>query len=124
VKQELTAFIWPALVGVLAAALILDKWVLEPQVTENAPVNGGYRDAVALATPSVVNIYTAKLSNGFLNHSIDIFTLRDINMTECCNPSLTENQIDILGSSLLIEICDENFSSLFGKFSSSSASNS
>ena len=32
-KQELTAFIWPALVGVLAAALILDKWVLEPQKT-------------------------------------------------------------------------------------------
>ena len=47
-KQELTAFIWPALVGVLAAALILDKWVLEPQETGNAPVNGGYRDAVAL----------------------------------------------------------------------------
>ena len=60
-KQELTAFIWPALVGVLAAALILDKWVLEPQDTLNAPVNGGYRDAVALATPSVVNIYIAKL---------------------------------------------------------------
>ena len=47
--------------GVLAAALILDTWVLEPQETRNAPVNGGYRDAVALATPSVVNIYTAKL---------------------------------------------------------------
>ncbi len=60
-KKELTASIWPALVGVLAAALILDKWVLEPQETRNAPVNGGYRDAVALATPSVVNIYTAKL---------------------------------------------------------------
>ena len=60
-KNELTAFIWPALVGVLAAALILDKWVLEPQEIGNAPVNGGYRDAVALATPSVVNIYTAKL---------------------------------------------------------------
>ena len=60
-KQELTDIIWPALVGVLAAALILDKWVLEPQETGNAPVNGGYRDAVALATPSVVNIYTAKL---------------------------------------------------------------
>ena len=60
-KQELTAFIWPALVGVLAAALILDKWVLEPRETGNAPVNGSYRDAVALATPSVVNIYTAKL---------------------------------------------------------------
>ena len=60
-KQELTAFVWPALVGVLAAALILDKWVLEPQETLNLPVNGGYRNAVALATPSVVNIYTAKL---------------------------------------------------------------
>ncbi|GIR90075.1 MAG: hypothetical protein CM15mP89_0800 [Gammaproteobacteria bacterium] len=60
-KQELTTFIWPALVGVLAAALILDKWVLEPQETGNAQVNSGYRDAVALATPSVVNIYTAKL---------------------------------------------------------------
>ncbi len=60
-KQELTAFIWPALVGVLAAALILDKWVLEPRETGNAQVNSGYRDAVALATPSVVNIYTAKL---------------------------------------------------------------
>ena len=35
-KQELTAFIWPALVGVLAAALILDKWVLEPQKTNPA----------------------------------------------------------------------------------------
>ncbi len=60
-KQELTTFIWPALVGVLAAALILDKWVMEPQETLNASANGGYRDAVALATPSVVNIYTAKL---------------------------------------------------------------
>ena len=54
-KQELTAFIWPALVGVLAAALILDKWVLEPQEAMNAPANGGYRNAVALATPSAVS---------------------------------------------------------------------
>jgi len=61
VKQELTAIIWPALVGVLAAAFILDKWVLEPKERGNAPVSVGYRDAVALATPSVVNIYTAKL---------------------------------------------------------------
>jgi serine protease DegS len=61
VKQELSTFIWPALVGVLAAALILDKWVLEPQEAMNVPASGGYRNAVALATPSVVNIYTAKL---------------------------------------------------------------
>ena len=30
-KQDVIAFLWPALVGVLAAALILDKWVLEPR---------------------------------------------------------------------------------------------
>mgnify|MGYP000568237539 CR=1 FL=1 len=60
-KQELTAFVWPALVGVLAAALILDKGVLEPRETLGGPVKGGYREGVAVAIPSVVNIYTAKL---------------------------------------------------------------
>ena len=51
-KQELTAFIWPALVGVLAAALILDKWVLEPQETGNAPVNGACFPIAAVASES------------------------------------------------------------------------
>ena len=60
-KQDLIALIWPALVGVLAAALILDNWVLEREDTSLATQSGGYREAVALATPSVVNIYTAKL---------------------------------------------------------------
>ena len=44
-KQELTAFIWPALVGVLAAALILDKWVLEPQET------GSHRSTAGTVMP-------------------------------------------------------------------------
>ena len=36
-KQDLIALIWPALVGVLAAALILDNWVLEREDTSLAP---------------------------------------------------------------------------------------
>lgn len=60
-KYDLIAMIWPALVGVLAATLILDKWVLDHPDTANTQSPSGYRDAVAVATPSVVNIYTAKL---------------------------------------------------------------
>ena len=63
-KQELTAFIWPALVGVLAAALILDKWVLEPQETGNAPVNGGDRGGGGAAPPPGGNNYTPQIVGG------------------------------------------------------------
>ena len=60
-KQDLAALLWPALVGVLAAAIILDKWVLEGDDSILEPAQGSYREAVSRATPSVVNIYTAKL---------------------------------------------------------------
>ena len=60
-KQDLAALLWPALVGVLAAAIILDKWVLKGDDATLEPAQGSYREAVARATPSVVNIYTAKL---------------------------------------------------------------
>ena len=60
-KQNLIAIIWPALVGVLAATLILDKWVLNNRPVTEAVTASSYREAVARATPSVVNIYTAKL---------------------------------------------------------------
>ncbi len=61
-KDYLASLFWPTLAGLLAAALILDQWVLKDPLIENdgAPVVS-YRDAVARATPSVVNIYTAKL---------------------------------------------------------------
>lgn len=62
-KHYLTAYLWPAIAGLLAALLILDRWVLTPE-----PLSGGtsgatasYAQAVHQATPSVVNIYTAKL---------------------------------------------------------------
>jgi serine protease DegS len=62
-KSKLTLFIWPAIAGLLAALLILDRWVL-PEVSnarlpQVEPVS--YATAVHNATPSVVNIYTAKL---------------------------------------------------------------
>ncbi|MEZ5502655.1 MAG: trypsin-like peptidase domain-containing protein [Halioglobus sp.] len=62
-KHNLTYIIWPAIAGLLAALLILDRWVLPPNTAagmpEQAPVS--YATAVHEATPSVVNIYTAKL---------------------------------------------------------------
>ena len=62
-KQNLTFIVWPAIAGLLAALLILDRWVL-PQVPGNEVANAApvtYAAAVRAATPSVVNIYTAKL---------------------------------------------------------------
>ena len=60
-KQDFAALLWPALVGVLAAAIILDKWVLEQDDNKLGAAQSSYREAVSRATPSVVNIYTAKL---------------------------------------------------------------
>jgi len=62
VREFLSSLFWPTLTGILAAAIILDQWVLpEPLGRERSQVKASYSDAVALATPSVVNIYTAKL---------------------------------------------------------------
>ncbi len=61
-KSSLSYFIWPALTGLLAALLILERWVLPLQAadaTKHEPVS--YARAVHAATTSVVNIYTAKL---------------------------------------------------------------
>lgn len=62
-KNNLSLFVWPAIAGLLAALLILDRWVLpitpSAQSTQMEPVS--YAAAVSEATPSVVNIYTAKL---------------------------------------------------------------
>ena len=62
-KNSLRFITWPAIAGLLAALLILDRWVLP-----NTPTAGGlsqepvsYAKAVRNATPAVVNIYTAKL---------------------------------------------------------------
>jgi len=61
-KDYLLSLFWPTAAGLLAALLVLDQWVLkEPQIQNDGKPVVSYRDAVAKATPSVVNIYTAKL---------------------------------------------------------------
>ena len=62
-KQNLLHIFWPAIAGLLGALLILDRWVLPAEQSAlgagREPVS--YARAVREATPSVVNIYTAKL---------------------------------------------------------------
>jgi serine protease DegS len=62
-KAHLTDLVWPAIAGLFAALLILDRWVLPATTTDQKtrlePIS--YATAVREATPSVVNIYTAKL---------------------------------------------------------------
>ena len=60
-RESLKFVSWPAIAGLLAALLILDRWVLAPG--PGTPAHQGeasYAAAVHLASPSVVNIYTAK----------------------------------------------------------------
>lgn len=60
-KQNLTLIVWPAIAGLLAALLILDRWVLPVTARDSQLEPVSYAAAVRAATPSVVNIYTAKL---------------------------------------------------------------
>lgn len=61
-REFVSSLLWPTLAGVLAAVIVLDQWVLKEPARDdtNKPVFS-YSEAVARATPSVVNIYTAKL---------------------------------------------------------------
>jgi serine protease DegS len=64
---------WPAIAGLLAALLILDRWVLPPAPGINRPGEEpiSYASAVSSASPSVVNIYTAKLVTSTRNPLLD-----------------------------------------------------
>jgi serine protease DegS len=73
-KAHLTDLVWPAIAGLFAALLILDRWVLPATTSQNPQLEPvSYATAVKAATPSVVNIYTAKLvtqrRNSLLGHS-------------------------------------------------------
>ena len=57
-RESLKFITWPAIAGLLAALLILERWE-EPGTGVGGDNSGGavsYADAVATATPSVVNI--------------------------------------------------------------------
>jgi serine protease DegS len=62
-KDHLTVYVWPAIAGLFAALLILDRWVLPlgPDFGAPSAATASYAAAVQVAAPSVVNIYTAKL---------------------------------------------------------------
>ncbi len=62
-RAFLSFFTWPALTGVLVALLILEHWVWPSSAPDGAASSAprGYREAVAAATPAVVNIYTEKI---------------------------------------------------------------
>ncbi len=72
-RESLKFITWPAIAGLFAALLILERWVIPGGSTGSSgsgePVS--YADAVAIATPSVVNIYTAKLVNLRRNPLLD-----------------------------------------------------
>ncbi len=72
-RNTLRFITWPAITGLLAALLILDRWVLP-----HTPIADGlsqqsisYAAAVRNASPSVVNIYTAKLVTPKRNPLLD-----------------------------------------------------
>ncbi|GAB3286596.1 Do family serine endopeptidase AlgW [Parahaliea aestuarii] len=61
-KDTLKFITWPALAGLFAALLFLDRYVLPPRHSEPlAPESVSYALAVRNASPAVVNIYTARL---------------------------------------------------------------
>ncbi|QFU74960.1 PDZ domain-containing protein [Halioglobus maricola] len=60
-KDSLKFITWPAIAGLLAALLILDRWVVPGASTPpQGSAVSSYAAAVEDASPSVVNIYTAK----------------------------------------------------------------
>lgn len=75
-KQNFSFIVWPAIAGVLAALLILDRWVIteSPVIGPRTSATTSYAKAVRTATPAVVNIYTAKLvtqaRSALLNDSV------------------------------------------------------
>lgn len=74
--QRFKFLIWPAIAGLLAALLILDRWVLPRPGGDRGAVDS-YAGAVRRATPAVVNIYTAKLVNSRRNPMLeDLFFRR------------------------------------------------
>ena len=76
-KDYLNSLLWPAIAGVLGAFIVLDLWVIDPSITTRteAPTST-YHRAVTKATPSVVNIYTAKLVNTRRNPALNDPLLR------------------------------------------------
>jgi serine protease DegS len=98
--QKLTFLLWPALAGLLAALLILDRWVL-PNVGNRGTFQyepASYASAVRLATPAVVNIYTEKRVSSRPNPLLD-----DIFFKRFARPGQQRQRIErSLGSGVIV----------------------
>ncbi len=98
--KKLTFLLWPALAGLLAALLILDRWVLPAAghrgTFDYEPVS--YASAVRLATPAVVNIYTEKRVSSRPNPLLD-----DIFFRRFSKPGQQRQRIErSLGSGVIV----------------------
>ncbi|MEM8562279.1 MAG: trypsin-like peptidase domain-containing protein [Pseudomonadota bacterium] len=98
--QSLKFLFWPAIAGLLAALLILDRWIL-PDATDNSSIDYepvSYASAVRLATPAVVNIYTEKRVNSRRNPLMD-----DNFFQQFARPSQQRQRIErSLGSGVIV----------------------
>lgn len=98
--DKLKFITWPAIAGLLAALLILDRWVLPRTevsrgLTEE-PVS--YAPAVRHATSAVVNIYTAKLVTSRRNPLLD-----DLYFRKFSRPQAQRQRIErALGSGVIM----------------------
>ena len=99
-RESLKFITWPASAGLLAALLILERWE-EPGTGVGGDNSGGavsYADAVATATPSVVNIYTAKLVSTRRNPLLD-----DMYFRKFARPQAQRQRIErSLGSGVIM----------------------
>lgn len=99
-KNSLRFITWPAIAGLLAALLILDRWVLPDAPADKRPglEPVSYASAVASASPSVVNIYTAKLVTSRRNPLLD-----DLYFRKFAQPQAQRQRIErSLGSGVIM----------------------
>jgi serine protease DegS len=99
-RESLKFITWPAIAGLLAALLILDRWVMPGGGVagdgSKEPVS--YASAVSTATPSVVNIYTAKLVGTRRNPLLD-----DLYFRKFARPQAQRRRIErSLGSGVIM----------------------
>jgi serine protease DegS len=101
-RESLKFITWPAIAGLLAALLILDRWVLpgDPGAVRPTQEPVSYARAVAAATPSVVNIYTAKLVSSRRNPLLD-----DLYFRKFARPQAQRQRIErSLGSGVIMTV--------------------
>ena len=96
-KNSLKFVTWPAIAGLLAALLILERWILPPEPVPPAAVPS-YAAAVSDASPSVVNIYTAKR----VYERTDLWQQRRSQLHLSPSPRLRERIERSLGSGVIM----------------------